>query len=173
MQAKGENQNRMRKTQGTKEWGQDRGCEFLRDFVLREEVDRQRSCLRVISSEETRVSHSSTSPDGPRCHQVGRLVGEGLVGCSTIVHKTSFQKSVLFPHHHVGNCLLNVHFFMKMQVIAETSKDNASNGFRLDITQISRAARRNNKKLQRSSDIQSIFSCRNDARQAHSGQSRA
>ena len=86
-------------------------------FVVREEVDRQRSCRRVISSEETRVSHSSTSPDGPRCHQVGRLVGEGLVGCSTIVRKTSFQESVPFPHHDVGNCLLNVHYF----------EDNAGN----------------------------------------------
>lgn len=70
--------------------GQDRVFEFLWDFALREEVDRQRSCRRVISSEETRVSHSSTSPDGPRCHHVGRDFGKGLAGCSTIVRKTSF-----------------------------------------------------------------------------------
>ncbi len=95
---------------------------MLLDLAFMDDVERQRFCLRLISSSETLVSHSSTSPDGPRCHQVGRLVGEGLVGCSTIVRKTSFQESVPFPHHDVGNCLLNVHYFVEMQLIYEKAR---------------------------------------------------
>ena len=84
---------------------------MLLDLAFADDVVLQRFCLRLISSSETLVSHSSTSPEGPLSHQVGRLVGKGLVGCSTIVRKTPVKESVPFPHHTVGNCLLNVHFF--------------------------------------------------------------
>ena len=90
--------------------GQDRGVEVLRDLALADLVERQRSWRRVISSSETRVSHSSTRPDGPRCHQVEMFVGAGLAGCSTIAHRAFFQESVPFPHHCVGDCLQNVLF---------------------------------------------------------------
>jgi hypothetical protein len=90
--------------------GQDWGFDVLRGLAFLEGVVRQRSWRRVISSSETRVSHSSTRPDGPRCHQVEMFVGAGLAGCSTIAHRDFFQESVPFPHHCVGDCLQNVLF---------------------------------------------------------------
>ena len=72
---------------------QDRGgvdVLVLRDLAFVDEAERQRSCRRVISSSETRVSHSSTRPDGPRCHHVEMFFGSGFADCSTMVHTTFF-----------------------------------------------------------------------------------
>ena len=89
----------------------------LRDLAFMAGVERQRSCRRVISSSETRVSHYSTRPDGPRCHHVEMFFGAGFAGCSTMVHMTFFQESDSFPHHCVGDCLQNARF----------SEENAAN----------------------------------------------
>lgn len=64
----------------------------------------------MISSSETLVSHSSTRPDGPRCHHVERFFGGGFVGRSTIVSDSVSQESVPFPHHCVGDCPQKVLF---------------------------------------------------------------
>jgi hypothetical protein len=96
-----------------KSGGQDRGVDVLvlRDLAFVDGAERQRSCRRVISSSETRVSHSSTRPDGPRCHHVEMFFGAGLAGCSTMVHLTFFQESDSFPHHFVWDCLQNARFY--------------------------------------------------------------
>ena len=88
-------------------------------------VVRQRSCRRVISSSGTRVSHSSTRPEGPRCHHVGRFVGEGFTGCSTM-GRTTFFCNVFYSHITVWWIVCKTPCFLrKTRLIYGISKDSA------------------------------------------------